>query len=468
MCGAPRRCTIRPMKRGIVLAAAVLVSCSGTASEPPASAPGPAETTRLPACLVLSVGAEAGLSHVGVIQAVKEKGVRVDCVVGTSMGAMVGGLFAARPNSDVADAYRAVAARYREKSEAEAGTSVLLGGVIVGLVVAASGGSTAPVLLGAASGGAAGASSVSPKDWRRLRAVLREQHAGVTIESLPIRFGTVHQELTDSGAVTVAERGGLLADAIATSIANPLLFSDLSATRGRKIDPGLDRVSAIPVEAACEMFPGHQLLVSNVIGGEIFTSRAMNCPYQEIKVPPVIVDATAAMSAMDPAFGQLVTAGYQAAVESVDWNLLPDATFPAGTSGPVQPPVWTVRVGLAIDMATQKPSGNAWDAFGGLPDIEQTTTISACAGCDGFGTSASQPGLRGMVRDTFRAGWDLGVLRLREGMVFDVHVEDADVSSDDAVGDFRLVFEGPGTVATAQNVAARVTLTFSGDVHGQR
>lgn len=42
--------------------------------------------------LVLSGGGARGLAHVGVIRALEEYGVQVDVIVGTSMGAIVGGL----------------------------------------------------------------------------------------------------------------------------------------------------------------------------------------------------------------------------------------------------------------------------------------------------------------------------------------------------------------------------------------
>lgn len=45
--------------------------------------------------LVLSGGAARGLAHIGVIKALEERGVRVDAIAGTSMGAIVGGLYAA-------------------------------------------------------------------------------------------------------------------------------------------------------------------------------------------------------------------------------------------------------------------------------------------------------------------------------------------------------------------------------------
>ncbi len=45
--------------------------------------------------LVLSAGAAKGLAHIGVIQVLEEEGIQVDVVAGTSMGAYVGGIWAA-------------------------------------------------------------------------------------------------------------------------------------------------------------------------------------------------------------------------------------------------------------------------------------------------------------------------------------------------------------------------------------
>ncbi len=46
-------------------------------------------------CLVLSGGGALGLAHVGVLKVLEDLHVPVDCVAGTSMGAIVGGLYAA-------------------------------------------------------------------------------------------------------------------------------------------------------------------------------------------------------------------------------------------------------------------------------------------------------------------------------------------------------------------------------------
>ena len=51
-----------------------------------------AETPRT--CLVLSGGGARGFAHVGVLKVLEENRVRIDCIAGTSMGAIVGGLYA--------------------------------------------------------------------------------------------------------------------------------------------------------------------------------------------------------------------------------------------------------------------------------------------------------------------------------------------------------------------------------------
>src|SRR3954470_16906801 len=44
--------------------------------------------------LALSGGAARGIAHVGVMKVFAEQGIRVDCVAGTSAGALVGGALA--------------------------------------------------------------------------------------------------------------------------------------------------------------------------------------------------------------------------------------------------------------------------------------------------------------------------------------------------------------------------------------
>ncbi|OZY42419.1 hypothetical protein CJF43_08435 [Pseudomonas fragi] len=53
-----------------------------------------AETAKPKVGLVLSGGAARGLAHVGVLKALEEQGIHIDAIAGTSMGAVIGGLYA--------------------------------------------------------------------------------------------------------------------------------------------------------------------------------------------------------------------------------------------------------------------------------------------------------------------------------------------------------------------------------------
>jgi NTE family protein len=50
-------------------------------------------------CLVLGGGGARGLSHLGVLQVLEREGVPIDCIVGTSVGAVVGAVYALEPNA---------------------------------------------------------------------------------------------------------------------------------------------------------------------------------------------------------------------------------------------------------------------------------------------------------------------------------------------------------------------------------
>jgi len=85
----PLNLTLRHL---LVAAIAVLLLCS-CATAPPAVAPAPRPAAKI--ALVLGGGAARGFAHVGVIKALEAQGIVPDIVVGTSAGALVGGLYAA-------------------------------------------------------------------------------------------------------------------------------------------------------------------------------------------------------------------------------------------------------------------------------------------------------------------------------------------------------------------------------------
>jgi NTE family protein len=69
---------------------AAAAAADATAAAAPTQAPG----VRPRICLVLSGGGARGMAHIGVLKVLEELKVPIDCIAGTSMGAVVGGLYA--------------------------------------------------------------------------------------------------------------------------------------------------------------------------------------------------------------------------------------------------------------------------------------------------------------------------------------------------------------------------------------
>ena len=85
----------------LVLAAALCAGCLG----PPASrADADAPPTRPRICLVLSGGGARGMAHIGVLKVLEELKIPIDCIAGTSVGAIVGGLYASGMTAQQIDA----------------------------------------------------------------------------------------------------------------------------------------------------------------------------------------------------------------------------------------------------------------------------------------------------------------------------------------------------------------------------
>ena len=77
-------------------ALSVAVSHSETSQDQPRAAAPPRPRR---AVLVLGGGGMRGFTHIGVVRAIERLGIQIDEVVGTSMGAVMGGLFAAGQDS---------------------------------------------------------------------------------------------------------------------------------------------------------------------------------------------------------------------------------------------------------------------------------------------------------------------------------------------------------------------------------
>ena len=157
--------------------------------------------------LVLGIGGARGLAHIGVIQWLTENGYDIRSIAGSSMGALVGGIYAAG------------------KLEVYAGwVSELERMQVLRLLDPAFGRS------GLFKG-------------ERLMGVLRKLIGDFDIENLPISFTAVATDLESGEEVWLRE--GKLFDAIRASIATPLVFTPFRYGGRMLLDGGL--VNPVPI-----------------------------------------------------------------------------------------------------------------------------------------------------------------------------------------------------------------------------
>ena len=228
--------------------------------------------------LVLSVGAEKGFAHIGAIQAFNEAGMKFDGVFGNSMGSLMGSLYAIAPNQDIVSRYRK-----------------LINSVVHSSVVT----QVKTLLYGLKND--------------VFRQKFDDLNNGIKIEETTIPFATSFFKIKDGRIGLKVLESGNLAYAVAGSINNPLIFSE-PINNIENLDPGFDRISAVPVEDACRIFGPAVIYAVNVTGEEIMYTSKMNCPVIEIKVPvSTDVDVEKALMGSDPDMKILVLRGYKAA-----------------------------------------------------------------------------------------------------------------------------------------------------------
>jgi NTE family protein len=160
--------------------------------------------------LVLGSGAARGFAHIGVLRALKAAGIKPDIVVGTSIGALVGGCFAADQLDPLEDWARSLTRRR-----------------IISYLDVRIGGS------GLISGD-------------RLATRLNESLGNTPIEDLPIRFAAVATEIGTGHEVWLAR--GSLALALRASYALPGIFPPVCLGGRWLVDGAL--VNPLPVSIA--------------------------------------------------------------------------------------------------------------------------------------------------------------------------------------------------------------------------
>lgn len=163
--------------------------------------------------LVLGAGGARGLAHIGVVQAIEARGYQIAGIAGASMGALVGGIYAA--------------GRLQEYSEWARG---LERGDVLRLLDFAFG---FPGLI----------------RGERLIGALRELVGDHLIEDLPIPYTAVATDLASQREVWLNR--GKLFDAIRASIAIPMIFTPQRLDGRELVDGGL--LAPVPIAATRQM-----------------------------------------------------------------------------------------------------------------------------------------------------------------------------------------------------------------------
>lgn len=203
--------------------------------------------------LVLSGGGAKGLAHVGVIAALEAAGIRPDLIVGTSMGAMIGALYASGYRAGEIDSIvRGLAANDAFRAKELHGPAAW--------------GPLLPLLLWEAGevGFSIQSSTVRQHEVNAsLSAVMLRGNliARSDFDRLPIPLRVVATDLHDRRVVVLS--GGDLAQAVRASIAIPLVFSPERIGTRLLTDGGLS--ANIPVGVA-RASGATRVVVSDVTG----------------------------------------------------------------------------------------------------------------------------------------------------------------------------------------------------------
>nr|WP_175799829.1 patatin-like phospholipase family protein [Burkholderia anthina] len=246
---------------------ATAATAPATASAPNCTADG-GPAGRQSIGLVLSGGGARGYAHLGVLKVLEENRIPIDCIAGTSMGAVVGGLYASGMAADemqkrlsevnLADIAFDVTDRADLPQSSREDERLYINGLTLGF---GKKGVKAPVGL---------------VQGNRLQALLANWTAAVPtnqpFNQLPIPYRAVATDL-QTGQMVVLDHGSLPL-AIRASMAMPGLFAPAEINGRALVDGGL--VSNLPVDTARQM--GANVVIAVDIGSQLRPLDALASP----------------------------------------------------------------------------------------------------------------------------------------------------------------------------------------------
>jgi len=244
--------------------------------------------------LALSGGAARGMAHVGVLRALIENGIPIDCIAGTSAGSLVAGAFASGLSIDeIEDFGRSL--RWRH----------------IGRVTM---------------------SRLGVQSNERFEHYLRARLPITKFEDLPIPFAAVATDLKTGGAVIMRDKGDV-PFAIRASCTIPGWYVPVTDEQGRQlVDGGLvavvpssvaralgpDIVIAVDVNAAGATFIGPSTSVIGVLVQSLLVVQKTASHYQLEMADLVIKPEVGHIRWDEMGRGdELIAAGYAAGVESI-------------------------------------------------------------------------------------------------------------------------------------------------------
>ena len=243
--------------------------------------------------LALSGGAARGMAHVGVLRALVENDIPINCIAGTSAGSLVGGAFAAgMPVEEIADLGRNM--RWRD----------------IGRVTM---------------------SRLGVQSNERLEQYLRAHLPISRFEDLPIPFAAVATELKTGAAVILRDEGDL-PFAIRASCAIPGWYVPVADAQGRQlVDGGLvavipatvtrslgaDIVIAVDVNAAGATFIGANSVIGVLLQSMLVVQRTAS--HYQLELSDFVIKPKVGHIRWDEMgrADELIAAGYEAGMESI-------------------------------------------------------------------------------------------------------------------------------------------------------
>lgn len=213
--------------------------------------------------LVLSGGGAKGLAHVGVLKIIEQTGLRVDYITGTSMGSIVGGLYASGYNATMledlvitmdwddylADAVSRRSSAIEEKGEFDkylASFQIRKDGIQL---------------------------PTGFKRGQKLTALLSRLTLHVQnihdFDKLPIPYRCVTTDIVTGEAHVI--RGGYLPDAMRASMAIPSIFTPIEIDGRLLVDGGI--VRNLPVSDAREM--GADIVIAVDVGAPLYKKKEL-------------------------------------------------------------------------------------------------------------------------------------------------------------------------------------------------